>query len=59
MRLLGLAFTLLNDGVPLQDLLQAFAPIPDWREMPAPALQGWFARAFLMDRPAEWNPHNP
>ena len=58
--LLSLAFQIVADGIPVDDVLGQFARIPEWRNMGVLLPAGWFERAFLADPDrTDWNPHNP
>ncbi len=54
--LLGLAFGIVAEGVPVEDVLREFARIPEWRDMGVLLPRGWCDRAFLPDR-IDWNPY--
>lgn len=56
--LLGLAFGIVAEGVPVEDVLREFARIPEWRDMGVLLPLGWCDHAFVSGR-AGWNPHNP
>ena len=58
--LLGLAFQIVADGVPVDDVLREFARIPEWKNMGVLLPSGWWERAFLQDADRnDWSPHNP
>ena len=55
-RLVGQAFHLVCEGIPVEDVLREFAKIPEWRHMSAPLLMGWWERAI---QNGKWSPYNP
>ena len=56
--LLGLAFAIACDDVPVSMILAEFSKIRVWREMPVLLPDGRYDRAFIDANP-DWNPHNP